>query len=69
MQQRRNEGRLERRGSTLVTVVIFYGSIRFRDSTVPVLVVFAAHGLCAIAARYAPRLGLPQFDTQERSDD
>ena len=40
--------------ATLATTIVFYGSIRFRDSVIPLLVVLAARALVQVA--YTPRV-------------
>jgi hypothetical protein len=40
--------------ATLATTMVFYGSIRFRDSVIPLLVVLAARALVAVAS--TPRI-------------
>jgi hypothetical protein len=49
--------------ASLLTTVVFYGSIRFRDSIIPILIVFAAHGLTEAAAL----LGVSGFATARRT--
>ncbi len=36
--------------ATLVTTIVFYGSIRFRDSVIPLLVVLAGHAMVDVAS-------------------
>jgi 4-amino-4-deoxy-L-arabinose transferase-like glycosyltransferase len=43
--------------AALLTTVVFYGSIRFRDAMIPILIVFAAHGLTESASL----LGVDRF--------
>jgi 4-amino-4-deoxy-L-arabinose transferase-like glycosyltransferase len=38
--------------ATLAVTLVFYGSIRFRDSMIPILVVFASHAVVATASRF-----------------
>jgi len=49
--------------ASLLTSALFYGSIRFRDSIIPILIVFAAHGLTEAAAL----LGVNRFATARRT--
>ena len=51
--------------TTLATVVLFYGSIRFRDSIAPLFITMAGIGAASIAARFS-RSNLPvNADTSE----
>jgi 4-amino-4-deoxy-L-arabinose transferase-like glycosyltransferase len=49
--------------AALLTTVVFYGSIRFRDSMIPILIVFAAYGLTEAASL----LGIARFATIRRT--
>jgi 4-amino-4-deoxy-L-arabinose transferase-like glycosyltransferase len=44
--------------STVVTAMVFYGSPRFRDSIVPILIVFAAYGLVDLVTPWTRALSL-----------
>ena len=49
--------------ASVLTTLVFYGSIRFRDSMIPVLIVFAAHGLTEAASL----LGVQRFAAIRRT--
>jgi hypothetical protein len=40
--------------ATVTAAMVFYGSVRFRDSVAPILIVFAARGLVPLVSRLCP---------------